>query len=346
MATLMIRNANYPTLIKKAENPAEQTASKHQQPTVPLGGLDGFATAYVHPDYPYVIHEAITGLTSSNTEVIKPPKGWYTDNADGQIKVVAGIQDKLSAEAKEAFALPPLSPDHTNLYTYINTEPNTLVNIRFDVFQQSNDGHQNTLQLLINGETVNQTSIHNINGFYQQTVKTIGTGQPIRIEFKTAKNNSADILLDNISIEPSFLNQAPIAKGDQAVGTANQALTLNFQQLFANDTDPDHDSLYAFSVQDAINGTASIVGQNVIFTPNKDYAGPASFTYTITDGKGAFSKAPVNITVKPPAHQAQLMQNHHLAHSLSSLHTETYHTDVLASLIILAAVKQYLLPSS
>ncbi|MDO9313588.1 MAG: Ig-like domain-containing protein, partial [Burkholderiaceae bacterium] len=48
------------------------------------------------------------------------------------------------------------------------------------------------------------------------------------------------------------------------------------------------------------NGSVAIVAGNVVFTPTAGYTGPASFTYTISDGHGGTDTATVNITVSAP----------------------------------------------
>jgi hypothetical protein len=65
----------------------------------------------------------------------------------------------------------------------------------------------------------------------------------------------------------------------------------------ANDSDPENDTLSVLSVQSPVNGTVSMGGGNVTFTPATDYSGPASFTYTVQDTFGATSTATVNLTV-------------------------------------------------
>ncbi|WP_348943970.1 retention module-containing protein [Chitinibacter sp. FCG-7] len=109
----------------------------------------------------------------------------------------------------------------------------------------------------------------------------------------------------NINVTP--VNDLPDAQDDNSANAANDALTteedtvLNIDPaiLLANDTDIDGDLLTISSVQNAINGTVAIVDGQIIFTPDKDYNGPASFNYTVSDGNGGFDTATVNITVTP-----------------------------------------------
>lgn len=50
-------------------------------------------------------------------------------------------------------------------------------------------------------------------------------------------------------------------------------------------------------------GTATLNPDGTItFTPNQAYNGPATFTYTVTDGKGGVDSGTVNITVSNEVH--------------------------------------------
>ncbi|MGL4545069.1 MAG: cadherin-like domain-containing protein, partial [Plesiomonas sp.] len=89
------------------------------------------------------------------------------------------------------------------------------------------------------------------------------------------------------------------ATNDALTTPEDQALTINPSTLLANDVDVDGDTLTITSVQAPVNGTVALVDGNVVFTPNPNYNGPASFTYTVTDGKGGVATATVNIGVTP-----------------------------------------------
>src|SRR5690606_6384740 len=70
--------------------------------------------------------------------------------------------------------------------------------------------------------------------------------------------------------------------------------------VVANDSDIDGDTLAVQSVGAAANGVAAVENAtSVRYTPNPDYHGPDSFTYTVEDGNGGFATATVSITVTP-----------------------------------------------
>ncbi|MGE0118721.1 MAG: tandem-95 repeat protein [Dongiaceae bacterium] len=110
-------------------------------------------------------------------------------------------------------------------------------------------------------------------------------------------NGGTSIATVNVTVNP--VNDAPVANADAVSTNEDTALTIPAVTLLGNDTDIDGDSLTITSVQGAVNGTVSLVGGNVLFTPAADYSGPASFTYTVSDGNGGTSTATVNVTVNP-----------------------------------------------
>ncbi|MFO0002580.1 MAG: Ig-like domain-containing protein, partial [bacterium] len=68
--------------------------------------------------------------------------------------------------------------------------------------------------------------------------------------------------------------------------------------MLSNDTDADGDTLSVSSVTTPANGTAVVnADQTVTYTPNTNYAGADSFSYTIGDGQGGSATAQVTLTV-------------------------------------------------
>ncbi len=93
------------------------------------------------------------------------------------------------------------------------------------------------------------------------------------------------------------VNAAPVANDDAVVATKAGQILINPADLIANDMDAEGDTLTGISLQDPVNGAVEYINGQVVFTPTAGYSGPASFTYTITDGKGGTDTATVNLTV-------------------------------------------------
>ncbi|HTF96068.1 MAG TPA: retention module-containing protein [Cellvibrio sp.] len=96
----------------------------------------------------------------------------------------------------------------------------------------------------------------------------------------------------------SFAGTGPASVNSSLKVTAGASNTINAAVLLANDIDADNDTLSIASVQGAVNGTVTLVGGNAVFTPTTGYTGPASFTYTVSDGRGGFDTATVNLIVE------------------------------------------------
>jgi len=172
-------------------------------------------------------------------------------------------------------------------------------------------GSSNTISaatLLANDTDANNDtlSIQSVQGATHGTVNLVGgnvvftpsegyTGPASFTYTISDGHGGTDTATVNILVER--LNTAPHTVSDSVAVATNGAVTIPTSTLLANDTDAEGDSFILMSVQSAVNGTVSIVGANVIFTPISNYEGPASFTYTARDVLGATSTATVNVGV-------------------------------------------------
>ncbi|MCC6509342.1 MAG: tandem-95 repeat protein [Pirellulaceae bacterium] len=112
-----------------------------------------------------------------------------------------------------------------------------------------------------------------------------------------------------VTIAVSAVNDSPIAGSDSVGGFKGVPLTISPTTLLANDqpgpADESSQTLSITSVSGAVNGTVSLVGGQIVFTPDSSFTGNASFQYTITDngqtaGVNDFKTATgtVNVTVQ------------------------------------------------
>ncbi|MBB6310330.1 cadherin-like domain-containing protein, partial [Xanthobacter tagetidis] len=100
-----------------------------------------------------------------------------------------------------------------------------------------------------------------------------------------------------VSVTP--VNDAPVAAGDTATTAEDTPLVIAAADLLANDADIDGDTLSVTGVGGAVGGTVALDDGEITFTPDADFNGDASFTYTVSDGKGGTDTATVNVTVTP-----------------------------------------------
>ena len=89
-------------------------------------------------------------------------------------------------------------------------------------------------------------------------------------------------------------NNPPDAVDDSTTTPEDTPVIID---VLANDTDIDGDTLVIDSVTKGASGSVTNNGSNVTYTPNPDFNGTDSFTYTISDGNGGTDTATVNVTV-------------------------------------------------
>jgi hypothetical protein len=94
---------------------------------------------------------------------------------------------------------------------------------------------------------------------------------------------------DPITIAVREVNDPAAARDDVLAGTSADAgaRSITFASLTGNDArgpaNESAQSLTITSVGNAVGGTVAISGANVVFTPDPNFSGTASFTYTVRD---------------------------------------------------------------
>ena len=105
-------------------------------------------------------------------------------------------------------------------------------------------------------------------------------------------NGGSETATVTVNVAP--VNDQPVAQNDAANTKQDTAVTIN---VLANDSDVDGDSLTVASVASASNGFTTIVDNKIVYTPDTNFSGADSFTYSINDGSGVNNTAQVNVTV-------------------------------------------------
>ncbi|MET3761790.1 VCBS repeat-containing protein [Sphingomonas sp. UYEF23] len=90
------------------------------------------------------------------------------------------------------------------------------------------------------------------------------------------------------------VNDPPIAAADQAVTNEDTPVVI---AVLGNDRDVEGDPLSLVRAT-ATNGTVTILPDGTVrYTPNPDFNGSDTITYTISDGQGGFATSTVDVTV-------------------------------------------------
>ena len=95
-----------------------------------------------------------------------------------------------------------------------------------------------------------------------------------------------------VSAEPD----PPVAVDDTDSTAEDTPVTVD---VLANDSDVDLDSLSVSAVSQGSNGSVVNNGSDVTYSPDSEWSGVDSFTYTVTDGNGGFDTATVTVDVSP-----------------------------------------------
>jgi VCBS repeat-containing protein len=107
-------------------------------------------------------------------------------------------------------------------------------------------------------------------------------------------NGGTSIATVNVTVNP--VNDAPVANNDTATTNEDTPVSVN---VVANDSDVEGDSLTVSGVTQGANGTVTFADGSVTYTPNANFNGSDSFTYTVSDGNGGTATAKVSVTVNP-----------------------------------------------
>ena len=115
-----------------------------------------------------------------------------------------------------------------------------------------------------------------------------------------ANDGQADSKEAAVTLDIKPINDKPIAKEDQATTDEDTSITIT---PLGNDTDVDiatnQDKLTITNITKPQNGKAKIKDNTIIYTPNPNFNGSDSITYTIEDKAKASATAKVNIAINP-----------------------------------------------
>jgi len=143
------------------------------------------------------------------------------------------------------------------------------------------------------------TSSPDIDG--QQGVLTVTEEVDGRFRLDITVDQFSLITLSLITTDPGA-NNAPIANSDNLNTEENIAITFTAENLLANDTDFDNDTLVVSSIVNTSGNGGTITDNGsgtYTYTPPSGYTGTDSFIYSIDDSRGGQATGTVYVTINP-----------------------------------------------
>jgi len=181
-----------------------------------------------------------------------------------------------------------------NVDTAITNE-DTVLNSSVDVDVNDTDVAGSTLTVTAGTFATTQGGSITIaaDGSYSYTPPANFNGDDTYTYTVSDEGGLSDTATLTITVNP--VNDPPEATDD--IGVTTEDTPLNNINVIANDTDIEGDTL-SVTAASATNGTVSINGDNSLnYTPNSNFSGVETITYTIEDANGGTDTASVTITV-------------------------------------------------
>ncbi|MDJ0575006.1 MAG: cadherin-like domain-containing protein [Xenococcaceae cyanobacterium MO_234.B1] len=268
----------------------------------------------IHRNAVYYINFTGTSYTLSTTEatdIVNSLPDWeMTGNGTTTIYECSndydndGISDAI--ELGSNFNSPPDTdtdgvPDFQDNTKAVDDSATTPINqgITFSVLNNdlTTDGDSLTIDSFT--PPSNGTVIKNSDNTFTYTPNQNYSGPDIFTYTISDVNNNLDVNDDKdtarvtVTVQP---NNFPAAVNDSETTNQNQSLTIN---VLGNDSDPDNHTLTIGSFTQPSNGTVTNNNDGTFtYTPNQDYIGQDTFTYTISDGNGGTGTAMATVTVE------------------------------------------------
>jgi len=167
-------------------------------------------------------------------------------------------------------------------------------NINFIILSNDSDDDGDTLTISSNTQPSNGSVVVETDDTVTYTPNAHFNGIDTFTYTVDDSNGGSDTA--TVMVTVNSVNDLPVANDDNVVLDEDVETDI---VVVSNDTDDDGDTLTVDSHTQPGSGSVSCVGGTCTFTPSANFFGADNFTYTITDGNGAFDTATVNLTVTP-----------------------------------------------
>jgi large repetitive protein len=239
----------------------------------------------------------VTAATAANGTVVINPDGTvtYTPNANfnGTDTISYTISDGAGGFSSATVTVTVAPVNDTPV---ANPEAATTPEdapVRIPVLGNDTDPDGNPLTVT-SASAPNGTVVINPDGTITYTPNANFNG-PDTITY-TISDGNGGTATTTVAVTVTPVNDPPVAVNDVATTSEDTPVVLS---PLGNDSDLDGDPL-TISAVNALHGTVTIgAGGTITYTPDPNYNGPDTITYTISDGAGGFATATIAVTVAP-----------------------------------------------
>jgi hypothetical protein len=229
------------------------------------------------------------------------PAQIITPAPPGRVNVFSAVGGTTSAQVVVISNTPPVAAD--DAFTVAEDSGANILNVLADNGSGTDtdaDGTINAASVAIVAAPAHGTAVNNGDGTVTYTPNGNFNGTDT---FTYTVEDNAGILSNvaTVTVTVTPVNDNPVAADDSANTAQDTAVTID---VLANDTDADNlppaapnAGLTVSDVTQPANGSAVINVNNVTYTPNTDFAGPDTFTYTVSDGGAVTDTATVTVLV-------------------------------------------------
>jgi uncharacterized repeat protein (TIGR01451 family) len=173
--------------------------------------------------------------------------------------------------------------------TYTTTEDTPLSVSAPGILANDTDADTNTLTTALMSGPTHGTLTLNADGSFTYTPAANYNGTDGFTYRANDGQTNSGIATVNLNITP--VNDPPLALNDSTNTVEDTAVIIN---VLANDTDPEGSPL-SINGATTTNGTVTVAGTNLVFTPATNFIGTITLGYTVSDGTNTAS---ANVTVR------------------------------------------------
>lgn len=238
----------------------------------------------------------VTEATSPDGDVVINPDGTLTftpaENFNGDTTIIYTISDGNGGEdtATVNVTVNAVNDDPVANDDAYTTDEDTEITV--SPLDNDSDVDGDTLTITEITQPANGAAVLNADGTITYTPNDDFAGEDTITYTVSDGNGGTDTA--TVTFTVSGVNDGPDAVDDEA---STNNLTPVVIPVLANDTDPENDAL---TVTEASVDVGSVVinpDGTLSYTPEADFGGVATITYTITDGNGGFDTATVSVNV-------------------------------------------------